>query len=368
MQKKCNFSSFCTFLPCFAKSDFPFSIIFSNFALYFQTAHMKKIIGLGNALTDILLQVSDDAIRALGISKGSMNHIDFETCIHVQEMFSTVRRSMIAGGSASNTLNAIASMGGKASFIGKIGNDEIGQFYRQNTQENGVQPILLPSKLVSGCCIALITPDGERTFCTYLGAAADLQAENITEDMFIGQDIFHVEGYLVQNHELIEKAIRYAKESGLIISLDLASFNVVNEHKEFLQYLVREYVDIVFANEDESLAYTNMDPESSVRQLAKECQIAVVKIGKRGSLVQMGEERYHIPAVCTNCIDSTGAGDYYAAGFLYGYAVGMDIKRCAELGTLTAGRVCEVLGAKLPQQTWQEIKGLAAMIQTADKK
>lgn len=325
---------------------------------------MKKILGLGNALTDILLQVSDDDVRALGFPKGSMNHIDFDTCVHIQDMFATTRRSMIAGGSASNTINAIASMGGQAAFIGKIGSDEIGEFYRQNTLRNGVRPILLPSKLVSGCCIALITPDGERTFYTYLGAAANMKPENISEDMFAGYDIFHIEGYLVQSHELIEKAMRMAKEAGMLVSLDLASFNVVNENKEFLQRLVHDYVDIVFANEDESLAYTNKDPESSVNELAKQCRIAIVKIGKRGSFVQQGEERYLIPAIGTQCVDSTGAGDYYAAGFLYGIANGLDIHRSGEIGTLTAGRVCEVLGAKLSDEAWQEIKGLIAMMQT----
>jgi len=326
---------------------------------------MKKVLGLGNALTDILLQVTDEDIKSLGLSKGSMNLIPFETTLAIQEQFSTIRKSMIAGGSASNTINAIASMGGRSAFIGKIGNDEIGEFYRQNTLRNGVHPILLPSHLVSGCCFALISPDGERTFCTYLGAAADLQPENITPDMFIGYDIFHLEGYLVQNHELIEKAVRLAKEAGLKISLDLASFNIINENKEFLTRLVDQYVDIVFANEDESLAYTNLAPEQATEMLAQQCEIAVVKIGKRGSFVQQGSNRYLIPAVCTNCIDSTGAGDYYAAGFLFGYANGLDIRHCAEIGTLTAGRVCEVVGAKLPDETWTEIKGLTALVQTA---
>lgn len=329
---------------------------------------MKKILGLGNALTDILLQVSDEQVKALGVDKGSMNHIDFDTCIQIQQQFATIRKSMIAGGSASNTVNAIAAMGGSAAYIGKIGHDEIGEFYRHNMENNGVQPLLLPSKLVSGCCIALITPDSERTFCTYLGAAANLKPEDLSEEMFVGYDICHIEGYLVQNHELIEKAMRLAKDAGMMISLDLASFNVVNENKEFLQHLVRQYVDIVFANEDESLAYTNLAPDESAAAIAKQCQIAIVKIGKRGSIVRQGQEAYTIPAICTNCVDSTGAGDYYAAGFLYGYAAGYSLKQCAELGTLTAGRVCEVLGAKLTEETWQEIRGLAAMIQTSNHK
>jgi sugar/nucleoside kinase (ribokinase family) len=211
---------------------------------------------------------------------------------------------------------------------------------------------------MSGNCIALITPDGERTFATYLGAAANLKPENIMPEMFEGYNYFHIEGYIVQNHELIEKAVRLAKEAGLIVSLDLASFNVVNENRDFLTDLVEKYVDIIFANEDESFAYTHLQPEDSVAELAKECSIAVVKVGKSGSFVQRGEERIHVPAVCTHCIDSTGEGDYYAAGFLYGLAHGFDLNTCAQIGTMVAGRVCEVLGAKLSEETWRELKGL----------
>lgn len=319
---------------------------------------MKKVLALGNALTDILMQVSDEQVQSLGLEKGSMNHISLESARYIQEKFSTVRKSMIAGGSASNTVNALAALGTQTAFIGKIGNDEIGEFFRQNAEHNGVRPVLLPSRLMSGNCIALITPDGERTFATYLGAAANLKPENIMPEMFEGYDYFHIEGYIVQNHELIEKAVRLAKEAGLIVSLDLASFNVVNENKEFLTDLVERYVDIIFANEDESFAYTQLQPEESVAELAKTCKIAIVKVGKGGSYIQQGEERIHVPAVCTNCIDSTGAGDYYAAGFLYGQVHGFDLNTCAQIGTMVAGRVCEVLGAKLSEETWHELKGL----------
>ena len=323
-----------------------------------QLVQMKKVLALGNALTDILMQVSDEQVQSLGLVKGSMNHISLESARYIQDKFATVRKSLIAGGSASNTVNAMAALGTQTAFIGKIGNDEIGEFFRQNAEHNGVRPILLPSRLMSGNCIALITPDGERTFATYLGAAANLKPDNIMPEMFDGYDYFHIEGYIVQNHELIEKAVRLAKEAGLIVSLDLASFNVVNDNHDFLTDLVEKYVDIIFANEDESFAFTHLEPEASVQALAQECKIAVVKVGKAGSYVQEGDERYHVPAVCTNCIDSTGAGDYYAAGFLYGLVHGFDLNTCAQIGTMVAGRVCEVLGAKLSEETWHELKGL----------
>ncbi|MCQ2335014.1 MAG: adenosine kinase [Paludibacteraceae bacterium] len=324
---------------------------------------MKKILGLGNALTDILLHVSDEDVRSLGVSKGGMHLISFDQALSLQQQFSLVRRSMIAGGSAANTVNAIAALGGKASFVGKLGEDEIGQFFRQDMVKNGVEnPRFFTSELISGCCTVLITPDSERTMCTYLGAAANMTPEDITPGMFTGYDIFHVEGYILQNHELIEKAIRLAKEAGLKVSIDLASYTVINENKEFLTELVKNYVDIVFANEDEALAYTGLDPEGALRVLADQCEIAIVKIGSRGSMVMRGDENYRVPAVGTKCVDTTGAGDYYAGGFLYALASGQNLLDCARIGTITAGRVCEVVGAKLTDETWQEIKGLTALM------
>lgn len=322
---------------------------------------MKKVLGLGNALTDILLQVSEDDLRELNLPKGSMNLIDFDTAMEVQSRFASVRKTMVAGGSASNTVNGIARMGGKAAFFGKLGNDEVGEFYRADLEKNNVQPILLPSSLMSGCCTVLITPDGERTFCTYLGASSDLVPEDIHPENFLGYDIFHIEGYMVQNHQVIEKAIRLAKEAGLIVSIDLASYNVVNENLEFLTGLIKQYVDIVFANEDESFAYTHLQPEEAVEYISKQCEIAVVKVGRKGSYVQKGDERYHIGAITSACLDSTGAGDLYAAGFLHGLSDGFDIRRCAEIGTLAAGRVVEIVGTKLSEETWDEIRRLCAL-------
>lgn len=322
---------------------------------------MKKILGLGNALTDILLQVSDGDLRELGLPKGSMNLITKEQAEAIQVRFASVRRRMVAGGSASNTVTTVAQLGGKAAFIGKIGNDEVGDFYRADMLKNGITPMLLESNKMSGCSIVLITPDGERTFATYLGAAADMHAEDIRKEAFIGYDIFHIEGYLVQDNELIEKAIRLAKESGCMVSLDLASYNVVNENHCFLKELVRKYVDIVFANEDESFAYTHLNPEESVKAIAGQCDIAVVKVGKRGSYVQQGDQMYHIGAVSTQCLDSTGAGDLYAGGFLHALADGFDIRRCAEIGTIAAGRVVEIVGTKLSDENWDEIRRICAL-------
>lgn len=317
---------------------------------------MKKVLGLGNALTDMLLSVEEKELIELSLPKGSMSLVDYDTALALQNRFATRHKTMVAGGSASNAINTIASLGGKAAFIGKIGHDNVGEFYVDDMCKHGVTPILFPSKLLSGCCTVLITPDGERTFATYLGAASDMRAEDISESMFYNYDIFHIEGYLVQNHNLIEKAVKYASKAGLKISIDLASYNTVSEHYDFLHDLVRDYVDIVFANEDESKAFTGLEPEESVAKIAEDCEIAVVKVGKNGSFIQSGTDCVHIDAITSNCVDSTGAGDLYAGGFLYGLSNGFDIERCGRVGTLAAGRVVEIVGTKLSDETWNEIR------------
>lgn len=317
---------------------------------------MKKVLGLGNALTDMLLSVEEKELIELSLPKGSMSLVDYDTALALQNRFATRHKTMVAGGSASNAINTIASLGGKAAFIGKIGHDNVGEFYVDDMCKHGVTPILFPSKLLSGCCTVLITPDGERTFATYLGAASDMRAEDISESMFYNYDIFHIEGYLVQNHNLIEKAVKYASKAGLKISIDLASYNTVSEHYDFLHDLVCDYVDIVFANEDESKAFTGLEPEESVAKIAEDCEIAVVKVGKNGSFIQSGTDCVHIDAITSNCVDSTGAGDLYAGGFLYGLSNGFDIERCGRVGTLAAGRVVETVGTKLSDETWNEIR------------
>ena len=142
------------------------------------------------------------------------------------------------------------------------------------------------------------------------------------------------------------------KEQESTVSLDLASYNVVNDNHQFLKDLIYKYVDIVFANEDESFAYTHLNPEESVENIAGQCDIAIVKVGKRGSYVRQGGQLYHIGAITSNCLDSTGAGDLYAGGFLHALSDGFDLRRCGEIGTIAAGRVVEIVGTKLPDETW----------------
>jgi len=262
---------------------------------------------------------------------------------------------MATGGSASNTINGITRLGMKGGFVGKVGKDDIGLFFTNDSINNGVVPHLLTSETPSGRCTVLVTPDSERTLCTYLGAACELEASDLKAEMFKGYDIFHIEGYLVQNHDLIRTAVSLAKQEGLKVSVDLASFNVVEDNLEFLLDIVHEFVDIVFANEEEARAFTGKEPLEALNDIAEHCEIAVVKVGKDGSFIKSGDKILQIEPRKANCIDTTGAGDLYASGFLFGLANNYSLEVCGKIGSLISGNVVEVLGAKMTEEVWETI-------------
>jgi sugar/nucleoside kinase (ribokinase family) len=218
-----------------------------------------------------------------------------------------------------------------------------------------VEPHLLLSETPSGRCIVLVSPDSERTLCTYLGAACELEASDLTPEMFEGYDIFHIEGYLVQNHDLIRTAVRLAKQAGFKVSIDLASYNVVEANLDFLKEIIKEYVDIVFANEEEAFAFTGKEPHEALINISDYCDIVIVKMGKDGSLIKSRNEKVQIKPRLSNCIDTTGAGDLYAAGFLFGFANNYSLEICGKIGSLVSGNVVEILGAKMSDEVWEMI-------------
>ena len=317
---------------------------------------MKKILGIGNALVDILVQLpNDEALHKLSLPKGSMQLINQTTMKHIYDATSLLEKHVATGGSASNTSVALAHLGCNIGFIGKVGSDEIGEFYASDLNDNKVTPHLLKSDLPSGRCNVLISNDSERTMATYLGAAVTLNADDLNIDTFRQYDILHIEGYLVQNYNLISRAGQLAKEAGLTVSIDLASYNIVAENINFLRDFVAKYVDIVFANEEEATAFTKLPAEQAIHAIAQQASLAIVKVGAKGSYIKQGNTLLHIPAEKVKPIDTTGAGDVYAAGFLYGYANNLPLNRCAEIGTLCAAQVIEEIGAKISPERWQKI-------------
>jgi sugar/nucleoside kinase (ribokinase family) len=320
---------------------------------------MKKILGMGNALVDIMISLEGDGIlEILNLPKGSMQLIDKERSTEIINSLKDYPKSKAAGGSAANTINGLAMLGVPTGYIGVVGEDELGGFFVRDLINAGVDPIMIHSAQETGRAVALVTPDSERTFATFLGAAIELSPENLKKEMFKGYDYFHIEGYLVQNHELIRKSLTLAKENGLIISLDLASYNVVESNLDFLQGITREFVNILFANEDEAKSFTGLDPMNALHELSKMVEIAVVKTGSKGSLIKHKTEIAEIGTINVNPVDTTGAGDLYAAGFLYGHVNGFPLRRCGELGALLAGNVIQFMGAKMTEERWNQIRDL----------
>lgn len=314
-------------------------------------------IGLGNALVDVLSVLDSDALLdQLSLPKGSMQLIDKEISAKIKEGIKNKEQHLVTGGSASNTISGLAAMGAPCHFIGKISDDEMGNFFQTDMEKHGVTTHLVKSELPTGTCISLVSPDSERTMCTNLGAASTLTGSDFDTAWFEGIDLCHIEGYLVQNTEMIETAMKMAKAAGAKVSLDLASYNVVEDNLEFLRRVVKEYVDIVFANEEEARAFAQMDPESAVDYIAEMCDIAVVKLGKKGSLVKRNGKKYTIkPLPNVKAIDTTAAGDLFAAGFLYGLHKGYGMQRCGDIGSLVSGNIVQVIGSKMSEETWKEI-------------
>lgn len=320
---------------------------------------MLKILGLGNALVDVLTVLdSDDLLQKLSFPKGSMQLVGKDQSAALQNELHEKECFFVTGGSASNTIAGLAKLGVSCGFIGKVGDDEEGDFFGEDMQKCGVEPFLIKSELPTGVCVSLISPDSERTMITYLGAACELKACDLNLTQFEGYDLFHVEGYLVQNYELIETALKLAKQAGLKVSLDLASYNVVEDNLDFLRRISSEYVDIIFANEEEAKSFTGESPNAAARIIAGEyCEIAVVKKGKDGSVICRGSEEYEIaPMKDVVAVDTTGAGDLYASGFLYGLANNLPLNICGEYGASVSGNIVQVVGTKMDEQTWNTIR------------
>ncbi len=326
---------------------------------------MKKVIGIGNALTDMLVNLrSDQVLEKFDLPRGSMSLVNSEQQKEISKSVSGLPYTLSLGGSADNTIRAMARLGCKVGFIGKVGRDSTGDFFESALENLGIQPFILRGEERSGKCVSLVSPDGERTLVTHLGAAVEMKAEDLTPEIFDGYDCLYVEGYLVQDHNLIRGAIRMAKELGLKVAIDLASFNVVEENVDFLREVISEYVDIVFANEDEARAFSGEEePVNALQYISTMCDLVIVKIGMRGALIKRGSEVSHVGIMAAaKRVDTTGAGDFYAAGFLAGMCEGLSLRQCGTIGAITAGKVIEIVGTTPTEEAWDDVARLVKRV------
>jgi len=328
---------------------------------------MKKILGIGNALVDIMIPVSDDnLLKKFSLPKGSMQLVDEKISNLIKSETINFKRTFSPGGSAANTIHGLAMLGAGTGFIGSIGKDNTGGIFEAEMKRAGVNTMLSRRESITGTAVALVSKDKERTFATHLGAAVELDAGDLNPDLFTDFDILYLEGYLINNYPLVESACQIAREKNMTIALDLASYNVVEAYLNDFKKIVGNYIDIIFANEDESRVFTGLIPEEAVKKLSEYCSIAVVKIGSAGSWLKKGEELIKVDSLPVRCKDTTGAGDLYASGFLYAFANDLDLEKCGILGSMLAGNVIEVVGAKIKEEKWPVINKYVSIL-TKDK-
>jgi len=309
---------------------------------------MKKILGIGNALVDVLVEVKDESLlKKFGLKKGGMEMISADLKNEIHREIHGLKQTVASGGSTSNTIYGLAQLGAQVGYIGKIGEDDMGYFFEKDMEKAGVATHLIHSKIDTGIATTFITKGGERTFATYLGAAATQMPEDLHERIFSLYDIIHVEGYLVFNRDLILSICKLAKKCGLQVSMDMASYNLVEVMHPLMEELLCDYVDIIFANEAEAFAFTGKKEHEALEVLSTYCPVSVVKLGAHGSIAHVHGETTVIPAVKAHPKDTTGAGDIYAAGFLYGLINNYAISEAGALASKLGAKCIETIGARI---------------------
>lgn len=315
------------------------------------------VVGIGSALMDLLARVDVGVLKELGLEKGTMSLVDIGQSKKVLERLSNFK--IAPGGSSANTIAGVSLLGGKAVFCGKVGCDAYGEIYVNRMVYDGAETeVSRDAKMPTGHAITLITPDNDRTFATHLGASTRLSKADIPEGRIAASKILHIEGYQLEEPVLKKASVRameIAKKNGTMVSLDLADPSLVKRNLEFLRAAVKDYADIVFANEEEAKAFTGKESaEEALEEIGSMCAIAIVKVGSRGSMAMKNGKIFRIKAFRAKAVDTTGAGDIYASGVLFGIAKGWGIEKSCRLGSILASKVVSVIGARLGKDNIRE--------------
>lgn len=326
-----------------------------------KTTATCDVIGIGNAIVDVLVRVDDGFLGGHGLAKGAMTLIDATRAL---ALYGDIGGALeVSGGSAANTMVGVAALGGRAAYVGKVRDDALGALFTQDIRVAGVAFATAPARSgpPTARSFVLVTPDAQRTMCTFLGAAVDLAPGDIDEPTVAAAKITYLEGYLwdaASARDAFAKAIAAAHRHGRKVAFTLSDAFCVAKHRGAFQKLVRDGVDILFANESEITSlYETASFDEALQRVRGHCEIAALTRGEKGSIVLKGDEVHVIDA--TNLgplVDTTGAGDLYAGGFLFGLTQGYDLGACGRLGSLAAGEVITHLGAR-PRTS---LKALAA--------
>jgi len=315
---------------------------------------MKQVIGVGAALIDLIASVSEEWVVRQKKPKGGMNPVNWGEMGRILGNVEDI--SVIPGGSASNTMIGLARLGGKARFVCKVGNDDFGDTYSLNLYRNGVEGYIRKSPTPTGRVLSAVTPDAQRTMFTYLGASSELLPAEVSEMPFQGANYLYLEGYLAYNPSILLHCIHMARSKGLEVIFDCGSFGVVQDCRFIIDKLIEERsIDILIANEEEARILTSVEEDLACMEMAKMAKIAIVKIGKRGSMIGVKDEITRINAVQAKAIDTTGAGDLWASGFLYGYLNGWPLEKCGELASAASAEVVQVMGPIISDDSYKKL-------------
>ncbi|HUQ40050.1 MAG TPA: adenosine kinase [Acidimicrobiales bacterium] len=308
------------------------------------------VLAVGNALVDVLARAGEDVLDAQGLVKGSMQLVDAAESARLYDAMGPGVEA--SGGSAANTAVGVASLGGRSGFVGRVRDDPLGEVFTHAIRAAGVRFDTPPatSGEPTGRCLVLVTPDGERTMSTFLGAAAELAPSDIDPAVLGTAGVTFLEGYLWDPPEAraaLVTAAEQAHAAGRRVAFTLSDGFLVDRYRAEFTPFVSDHVDITFANESEVLSLFETDDfDAAVGRLAALCDIAAVTRGEHGSVVAHGDARHAVAAVPTEVVDTTGAGDLYAAGFLFGLARGWELDRCAEVGGIAAAEVISHIGPR----------------------
>jgi sugar/nucleoside kinase (ribokinase family) len=309
------------------------------------------VVAIGNAIVDVLSHTEDAFLARHGMSKGSMTLVDEETA---EKLYGAMESPIAcSGGSAANTIVGLASLGGRGAYVGKVRDDDLGDLFRRDIRAAGVTFETAASDRgpATARCLIFVTPDAQRTMHTFLGASATLGPDDVDPELVRRAAITYLEGYLWDRppaKQAFLAAARVAHAAGRKVALTLSDTFCVERHREAFQELVEHHVDVLFANESEALAlYRSADLDEAVRELATHAEVVVVTRSAAGSIVVAGGEAREVPAEpVARLVDTTGAGDLYAGGFLYGLCRGLDLVACARIGSIAAAEIIGHYGAR----------------------
>ena len=313
-----------------------------------------NVYGVGNSLVDIQVQVPDAHLTDLGFTKGIMTLVDEETQIRVLQSLSGITPHRCAGGSAANTIMGVVDFGGTAAYAGKVGVDDLGEFLLKDMRELGVTVEVPPTPGQTGTCVVLISPDAQRTMLTHLGLSATLGPDDISESEIQRADYVYIEGYLFagdSTQRAALKAIELAKKNGVKVAFTISDPFLVSLHRELFWDLIRGPVDLLFCNLEEARSLTGLiDPIDCAQKIHQHAADVALTLGADGSLLMHGGQVSPIEGVTVKAVDTTGAGDMYAAGILFGITNGLTWPQAGHLASHAAARIVSQYGARLERK------------------